>query len=170
MSFISVDRSVKVHVSSPSDDTSQAPLIDLSSFKGLEEVGLSLIRIRRPNQWIGAILQTVVSKRLRKITFDLDFPCDPPEIDSEIDLDRWSGLDAMFLTMAGMLDGTGEKLEIVFNALASNVDGELKPVEPGRFLERCRAKAAVRFEYWCVPPLLRYVEPLELIWISAARN
>lgn len=49
--------------------------------------------------------------------------------------------------MANLLDGTGEKLEVVFNALAPVVPGEFKPVDPGRFLERCRTKATVTFGY-----------------------
>ena len=129
----------------PTDDTSETPLIDLSPFKGLEEVGLSLIHLRKPSRWIEQILRTITSTRVRKITFDADFPCSAAEIDSGIDLPSWTCLDAMFLTMANRLDGTGEKLEIVFNALNSNVIVEFRPLVPGRFLEKCRTKATVRF-------------------------
>lgn len=110
-------------------------------------MGLSLIHIRQPNRWIGEILRTITSNRVRRIIFDADFPSTATEIDSRIDLHSWSRLDAMFLTMANKLDGTDEKLEVVFNALVPNAAaGEFNPVDPGRFLERCRTKATVRFE------------------------
>jgi hypothetical protein len=48
--------------------------------------------------------------------------------------------------MANALDPTGERLELVFIALPSNDPAEFDPVDPGRFLERCRTKAIVRFE------------------------
>jgi hypothetical protein len=129
------------------DDTSETPLIDLSPFKSLEEVTLSLVHLRKPSHWIEKILRTATSIRIRKVTFDADFPSISTELDSGINIRAWAGLDALFLKMADKLDGTGEKLEIVFNALAPNVFGEFRTVVPGRFLEKCRAKATVRFEH-----------------------
>lgn len=107
---------------------------------------LSLIQLRQPSHWLEPILQTVTSSLVHKITFETDFPMTATEIDSGINLQSWSRLDAIFLRMANTLDHTGQKLEIVFNALIPNVLGELNPVDPGRFLERCRTKAIVRFE------------------------
>jgi len=128
------------------DDISQTPLIDLSPCKGLEEMRLSLIQLRQPSHWIEPILQTVTSAHVRKITFETDFPIAATDIDSGINISSWSRLDAIFLRMADTLDQTGEKLELIFNALAPNTLGELSSVDPGRFLEKCRAKATVRFE------------------------
>jgi hypothetical protein len=134
-----------IHTSS--DDISQTPLIDLSPCKSLEEMRLSLIQLRQPSHWIEPILQTVTSTHVRKITFETDFPMITADIDSGINIPSWSRLDAIFLRMANMLDPTNEKLELVFNALVPDVPGEeLDPVDPGRFLERCRTKAIVRFE------------------------
>jgi hypothetical protein len=119
----------------------------LSPFKGLEEVGLSLVHLRQPNHWIETILRTVTSNRVRKIILDADIPTIASNVHSVIDFRSWVRLDAVLLAMANNLDGTDEKLEVVFNALASEVPGMFSPVDPGRFLERCRTKATVRFEY-----------------------
>ena len=79
----------------------------------------------------------------------MDSPSIASDFHSKIDLRSWSSLDAMFLTMANALDGTNEKLEVVFNALVPEVAGEFKPVDPGGFLEMCQTKATVRLEYVC---------------------
>jgi hypothetical protein len=130
------------------DDTSETPLIDLAPLKGLEEIGLSLIYLKQPNHWIEAILQTVTSTRVRKITFDTDFPSAAADIGSTINLNlrSWSSLDLMFLKMASRLSGAEEKLEVVFNAVETDDPEVFNPVAVGRFLERCRTKATVRFE------------------------
>jgi len=130
----------------PHDDISQTPLIDLSPCKGLEEMRLSLIQLRQPSHWIEPILQTVTSTHVRKITFETDFSIPPTDIDSGINISSWSRLDTIFLRMANALDPTGNKLELIFNTLTPNATGEPNPVNPGRFLEACRAKATVRFE------------------------
>ena len=129
------------------DDTSQTPLIDLSPFKVLEVLVLSLVHLRQPNHWIEAILRTITSNRFRKVVFDADFPSLASDLDSWIDFRSWSRLDSLFLKMATALDGTGQKLEVVFNALLPMVPGEFLPVDPGRFLEKCQTKATVRFGY-----------------------
>lgn len=114
---------------------------------------LGLIQLRFPSHWIEPILQTVTSTRVRKITFDADHPSIAEDIDYEIDVHAWSGLDQIFLKMAKALGPDGG-LELVFNALVANDFGEFHPVDPGRFLEECRTKAIVRFErakaraYW----------------------
>jgi hypothetical protein len=145
-SFVSTDPHVSLNLSRSrylvSDDYTQTPLIDLSPCKGLEEVGLSLLHLRQPDHWIEEILQTVTSNRVRKITLNADFPFFVSNVNPRIDIHSWYGLDAMFLTMANRLDGTGEKLEVVFKALAPNVVGEFNP---GWFLERCRTKVIVSF-------------------------
>jgi len=128
------------------DDISQIPLIDLSPCKHLEEMRLSLIQLRQPSHWIEPILQTVTSPRVRKITFETDFPATPADIVLGINLESWSGLDTVFLRMANALDPIGQELELVFNALAPNISQESGSVYPGRFLEGCRTKAIVRFE------------------------
>ena len=128
------------------DEISQTPLIDLSPCKGLEEIELSLIQLRQPSHWLEPILQTVTSTRVKKITFDTDFPSAAADIDSAIDVHSWSRLDVMFLKMAHMLDPADGKLELVFNAMAPNALREFEPVDPGRFLEWCRTKAVVGFE------------------------
>lgn len=135
-----------LHVRYFSDDISQTPLIDLSPCKGLEEMRLSLIQLRHPSHWIEPILQTVTSNRVRKITFETDFPIPVTEIDSGINVQSWSRLDAIFLRMANALDSTDTKLELVFNALAPNALGGHNSVDPGRFLKGCRSKATVRLE------------------------
>jgi len=133
----------------PSDDTSETPLIDLAPLKGLEEIGLSLIYLKQPNHWIEAILQTVTSTRVRKITFDTDIPSAAADIGSTINLNlrSWVSLDIMFLKMASRLSGAEEKLEVVFNAVETDDPEVFNPVAVGRFLERCRTKATVRFEH-----------------------
>lgn len=107
---------------------------------------LSLIQLRQPSHWIEPILQTVTSTRVRKITFDTDFPTSATDIDSVINLESWSRLEATFLRMAHALDSADDKLELLFHALAPKVVEESKPVDPGRFLEACRTKAIVGFE------------------------
>lgn len=107
---------------------------------------LSLIQLRQPSHWIEPILLTVTSTRVHKITFETDFPTAATEIDSGVNIQSWSRLDAIFLRMANTLEQTGQKLELVFNALAPNAPGEFNPIDPGRFLEGCRTKAIVRFE------------------------
>lgn len=107
---------------------------------------LSLIQLRQPSHWIAPIFQTVTSNRVRKITFDTDFPTAATDIDTVINLQSWSELDAMFLRMAHALDPIDEKLELVFHALASRAVDDSKSVDPGRFLEGCRTKATVNFE------------------------
>lgn len=82
---------------------------------------------------------------IRKITFDI-LMFVVRDIDSKI-CSAWSRLDRMFLTMANKLDETGGKLEIVFSASVWNDPGKYKPIDLGRFLEECRTKATVRFEY-----------------------
>ena len=129
-----------------SDDISQTPLIDLSPCKGLEEMQLSLIQLRQPSHWIEPILQTVTSTHVRKITFEADLPMAAAEVDSGINIPSWSRLDAIFLRMANALKPTDEKLELVFSALMMNDFGEHNPAGPARFLEKCRAKAIIRFE------------------------
>ena len=52
-------------------------------------------------------------------------------------------MDAIFLTMANKLDGTGEKLEVIFR----NVPGWFDPVNIECLLEMCRTKATVRVEH-----------------------
>lgn len=107
---------------------------------------LSLIQLRQPSHWIEPILQTVTSTRVRKITFDTDFPTSSTDLDSVINLQSWSRLDATFLRMAHALDSADDKLELVFHALTPKLLEEPTPVDPGRFLEGCRAKAVVGFE------------------------
>ena len=128
------------------DDISEAPLIDLSPCRGLEEMRLSLIQLRQPSHWIEPILQTVTSARIRKITFDTDFPTGATDLESVVNLQSWSRLDAAFLGMAHALDPIDEKLELVFHALAQKVPEDPGTVVPGRFLEGCRTKAAVTFQ------------------------
>lgn len=106
---------------------------------------LSLIQLRQPSHWIEPILQTVTSNHIHKITFETDFHISAADIDSGINIQSWSRLDGIFLRMANALDSTDRKLELVFNALPSASE-TLSPVNPGRFLEACRAKATVRFE------------------------
>lgn len=130
----------------PSDDISELPLIDLSPCTGIEQLRLSLIQLRQPSHWIEPILQTVTSTRVRKITFDTDFPTTATDIDSVINLESWSRLDSAFLRMAQALDSADDKLELIFHALAPKVFEDSKPVNPGRFLEGCRSKAIVGFE------------------------
>ena len=50
------------------------PVINLSSFKGLEVVHFCLPHPKSPGWWIKAILKTVGSDQVRKITFDLLAP------------------------------------------------------------------------------------------------
>lgn len=128
------------------DNISQTPLVDLSPCQGLAEMQLSLIQLRRPSHWIEPILQTVTSTRVRRITFDTDFPSTTADIDSGIDILSWSRLDTIFMNMADVLCQADGRLELVFNALVPEVLGKFNPVYPGRFLEGCRTKATVRFE------------------------
>jgi hypothetical protein len=107
---------------------------------------LSLIQLRQPSHWLEPIFQTVTSTRVRKITFDTDFPTSITEIDKVINLRSWSELDATFLRMAHALGPIDEKLELVFRALASDAVADSKSVDPGKFLEGCRTKANVIFE------------------------
>lgn len=137
----------RVHVSKIFlDDISETPLIDLSPCGGLEEMRLSLIQLRQPSHWIEPILRTVTSTRVRKITFDTDFPTAATDLETVINLPSWSTLDATFLRMARALDPIDEKLEVVFHALTRKPPVDPKPVDPGRFLEGCRTKATVSFQ------------------------
>lgn len=106
---------------------------------------LSLFHLRQPSHWIEPILQTVTSNRVRKITFDTDFPTSATNMDTVINLESWTGLDTTFSRMADALDSVDDKLELVFHALAPKVE-ESNPVDPGRFLEGCRTKAIVHLE------------------------
>lgn len=92
------------------------------------------------------VLQTVTSNRIRKITFNISRAT---HTDPRINPERWSRLDEMFLTMANMLDGPGEKLEIVFDSLMSEseVPKESSHADHGWFLMKCRTRASIRFEY-----------------------
>lgn len=136
----------RIHVSKIFlDDISETPLIDLSPCGGLEEMRLSLIQLRQPSHWIEPILRTVTSTRVRKITFDTDFPTASTDLETVINLQSWSTLDATFLRMADALDPIDEKLEVVFHALTRKPPADPKPVDPGRFLEGCRTKATVSF-------------------------
>lgn len=137
--------SLKSHVFDALDATSPTPLIDLSPFEGLEEVGLCLTRLRRPDDSIEKILRTVTSIRVRKIILNTNLSPTTPCI--EIKLLSWSRLDTLFLKLANTLDGADEKLEIVFNIFVPNFLGQPSPVELGRFLGRCRTKATVRFDF-----------------------
>ena len=107
---------------------------------------LGLIQLRQPSHWIEPILRTVTSTRVRKITFDIDFPTPATDLEAVINLQSWSTLDATFLRMAHALDPIDEKFEVVFHALARKPPVDPKPVEPGRFLEGCRTKATVSFQ------------------------
>lgn len=137
----------RVHVSKIFlDDISETPLIDLSPCGGLEEMRLSLTQLRQPSHWIEPILRTVTSTRVRKITFDTDFPTAATDLETVVNLQSWSTLDATFLRMARALDPIDEKLEVVFRALAGKPPVDPKPVDPGRFLEGCRTKVSVSFQ------------------------
>lgn len=107
---------------------------------------LSLIQLRQPSHWVEPILQTITSPRVCKITFETDFPIPATDVDSGINIPSWSSLDAIFLRMADTLGSTDQKLELTFKALVPKVFGESNPVDPGRFLEQCRSKVAVRLE------------------------
>lgn len=141
--------SLKIFLQWLSDETTETPLIDLSPLEDLEEVTLNLGSLKRPDKWIEGILTTVTSTQVHQITFDADHSS---KIDSSIDLPSWSRLDEIFLAMANKLDGACKKLEVIFNVLAP---GESGTVDPGRFLEKCRTKAIVRFE----PGLTDWREP-----------
>ena len=125
---------------------------------------LSLIQLRQPSHWIEPILQTVTSTRVRKITFEADFPTTVADIDSGINISSWSRLDAVFLRMANALEQTNQKLELVFKVLTPDVLGELNPIDPGRFLEGCRTKAIVRFERTTAHPLVRALQRVFVLW------
>lgn len=121
--------------------------IDLSPLKGLEEITLRCDCLPLPDESLEATLRTVTSKRIRKITFCVH---ENTHADPRMDIERWSGLDELFLTMANMLDSrTGEKLEIVFisSILKSHVYKDPHYTDYCWFLTKCRTKAVARFEY-----------------------
>ena len=120
-------------------------------FEGLEEVELGLTR-----HWdlatMDKILQTISSNCIRKVTFYTRGPFIHTVLNSEIDLPGWSRLDETFLKMANTFDETGKKLEVTFKALVLRIPQKINPVEPGQLLERCQAKAIIRFEYIRISP------------------
>ena len=111
--------------------------VDLSPLRELEEVTFNCHTLDLPCRNFKPILDTVTSSSVRKITFEIH---DTIRV-KDIDYSYWSDLDAVLLTMAGKLDGTGKKLEIVFEVVRSN----FKLVDPGEFLPKCRTKATVKF-------------------------
>lgn len=110
----------------------------MSPSSELEEVAFDLHTLERLDKSFIPILATVTSTSVRKITFEINDTIEDPE---NVDLEHWSLLDTMLLSMARKLEGTDKKLEIVFELHCQRS----VPVDLSKFLKKCWTETIVRY-------------------------
>jgi hypothetical protein len=138
-----VVRVIDAHVSSKSYVFKGA--IDLSPLKGLEEVVFGIRDLRKPDNWVGAVIQTICCpKQVRTITFNVEylyFSTEAIKRDEDKLSANWSKLDQIFQECAG------EELEIVFNVFGLDVSDPA--VDLDKFLGCCRKdnKVTINFKH-----------------------